>query len=88
GSEAALAQAEAQAAALERVAQPDPFEAVERGLAAADAAAWQQTEARLQREVAGADPGFQDAFVTARRLLGLAWPLGTAAAAALEGAPP
>ncbi|WP_198373354.1 hypothetical protein, partial [Roseomonas rosulenta] len=42
GSEAALAQAEAQAAALERVAQPDPFEAVECGLAAADAAAWQQ----------------------------------------------
>lgn len=78
-----LAQAEARAAELERVTERTGFDAVERDLAAGDAAAWREAEALVQRVVADGAAGFQQDFGTARALLGFAWPLGADAAEAL-----
>jgi len=82
-SVALLTQAEARAAALERMTERSAFDAVERDFAVADAATWREAEAALQRLVTDAGADFQQAFGAARGLLGLAWPLGADAADAL-----
>jgi tetratricopeptide (TPR) repeat protein len=78
-----LAQAEARAAGLERTTERAAFDAVERDLAVADAAAWHEAEALVQDLVAGGGADFRRDFGTARALLGVAWPLGVGAAEAL-----